>query len=103
MNRLIILGNGFDLAHGLKTKYEDYIKNYWSKVTSSNHSDWFLSFENTGTNFPKLENLKDLLDFMTQGSGNTLAPVGNSPHYCFENRKYINISNRFFNKINLIF
>lgn len=26
MNRLIILGNGFDLAHGLKTKYEDFLK-----------------------------------------------------------------------------
>ncbi len=26
MNRLVILGNGFDLAHGLKTKYEDFLK-----------------------------------------------------------------------------
>ncbi|UGU14248.1 bacteriophage abortive infection AbiH family protein [Sinomicrobium kalidii] len=25
MNRLILLGNGFDLAHGLKTKYQDFI------------------------------------------------------------------------------
>jgi hypothetical protein len=25
MNRIIIVGNGFDLAHGLKTKYEDFI------------------------------------------------------------------------------
>ncbi|PKR80375.1 hypothetical protein CW751_09895 [Brumimicrobium salinarum] len=25
MNRLIIIGNGFDLAHGLKTKYEDFL------------------------------------------------------------------------------
>lgn len=25
MNRLILIGNGFDLAHGLKTKYEDFI------------------------------------------------------------------------------
>ena len=27
MNRIIIAGNGFDLAHGLKTKYEDFI--FW--------------------------------------------------------------------------
>jgi hypothetical protein len=27
MNRLIFIGNGFDLAHGLKTKYADFI--YW--------------------------------------------------------------------------
>ena len=25
MNRIIIIGNGFDLAHGLKTKYENFI------------------------------------------------------------------------------
>ena len=28
MNRLIIIGNGFDLAHGLKTSYYDFISNY---------------------------------------------------------------------------
>lgn len=28
MNRIIIIGNGFDLAHGLKTKYEDFIDWY---------------------------------------------------------------------------
>jgi hypothetical protein len=25
MNRLILIGNGFDLAHGLKTGYNDFI------------------------------------------------------------------------------
>lgn len=29
MNRLILIGNGFDLAHGLKTKYSDFIEWYW--------------------------------------------------------------------------
>ena len=28
MNRLIIIGNGFDLAHGLKTSYKDFIIDY---------------------------------------------------------------------------
>ena len=23
MNRIVLIGNGFDLAHGLNTKYED--------------------------------------------------------------------------------
>lgn len=31
MNRLVLIGNGFDLAHGLKTRYEDFIKWYWSE------------------------------------------------------------------------
>jgi len=31
MNRLVIIGNGFDLAHGLPTRYEDFINWYWDK------------------------------------------------------------------------
>lgn len=31
MNRLIIIGNGFDIAHGLKTSYMDFINWYWDK------------------------------------------------------------------------
>ena len=37
MNRLVIIGNGFDLAHGLPTRYADFITWYWqyriSKLT----------------------------------------------------------------------
>ena len=29
MNRIILIGNGFDLAHGLKTSYADFIDYYW--------------------------------------------------------------------------
>lgn len=31
MNRLVIIGNGFDIAHGLKTSYTDFINWYWDK------------------------------------------------------------------------
>ena len=31
MNRIIIIGNGFDLAHGLKTRYEDFINWYFDE------------------------------------------------------------------------
>lgn len=31
MNRLVIIGNGFDLAHGLKTSYMDFIDWYWDQ------------------------------------------------------------------------
>ena len=31
MNRIVLIGNGFDLAHGLKTKYEHFIKWYWDQ------------------------------------------------------------------------
>ncbi len=29
MNRIVLIGNGFDLAHGLKTSYKDFIDWYW--------------------------------------------------------------------------
>lgn len=32
MNKLIIVGNGFDLAHGLKTKYSDLINSFWESL-----------------------------------------------------------------------
>ncbi|PXY01423.1 hypothetical protein DF185_08025 [Marinifilum breve] len=32
MNRLIIIGNGFDLAHGLKTSFKDFIADYLYNV-----------------------------------------------------------------------
>jgi hypothetical protein len=31
MNRIILVGNGFDLAHGYKTSYEDFIVWYFKK------------------------------------------------------------------------
>lgn len=35
MNRLILVGNGFDLAHGLRTSYRDFISYYLAKVFDS--------------------------------------------------------------------
>ena len=31
MNRIILIGNGFDLAHGLKTSYKNFLDDYWQK------------------------------------------------------------------------
>ena len=32
MNRIVLIGNGFDLAHGLHTSYKDFIDWYWAKI-----------------------------------------------------------------------
>ncbi len=32
MNRIILIGNGFDLAHGMKTSYNNFINNYWENA-----------------------------------------------------------------------
>jgi len=34
MNRIVLIGNGFDLAHGLPTRYEDFIDDYWSSFVN---------------------------------------------------------------------
>lgn len=42
MNRLVIIGNGFDMAHGLKTIYMDFINWYWDQRVNSflnNHTN----------------------------------------------------------------
>lgn len=36
MNRLVLIGNGFDLAHKLPTSYEDFINWYWDQRV-----EWF--------------------------------------------------------------
>lgn len=35
MNRVVLVGNGFDLAHGLPTKYVDFIDWYWEECVKS--------------------------------------------------------------------
>lgn len=33
MNRIVLIGNGFDLAHGLPTRYEDFIRLFWNNFS----------------------------------------------------------------------
>ncbi|MRT93301.1 AbiH family protein [Ancylomarina sp. 16SWW S1-10-2] len=35
MNRLIIIGNGFDLAHGMKTSFKDFMIDYYNKAVNT--------------------------------------------------------------------
>jgi len=56
MNRIILVGNGFDLAHGLKTSYKDFIEWYldeWGKLLRDSkkqlEEDRFYSFKLRGS------------------------------------------------------
>lgn len=65
MNRLVILGNGFDLAHGLPTAYRDFINNYWIKFfVDLNHAksceDDFFKFDFRFKNYSRAKALKTL-------------------------------------------
>ncbi len=39
MNRLVIIGNGFDLAHGLPTSYGHFINDFWKNFRKRHKSD----------------------------------------------------------------
>jgi hypothetical protein len=70
MNRLIILGNGFDLAHGLPTQYSHFIKNFWNSMNNT-HTGENKLIEITGriTDLKQVNNSNDLinqLDILTK-------------------------------------
>ena len=51
MNRIILVGNGFDLAHNLRTSYKDFMNWYWGnclcelrKCNSDTYSDGLCKF-----------------------------------------------------------
>lgn len=57
MNRLVIIGNGFDLAHGIKSSYKDFVIDYLHKliteiVETKNYEDALFKFKSKG---PKIE------------------------------------------------
>jgi hypothetical protein len=61
VNRLILVGNGFDLAHGLKTSYKDFIDDFWENQEieyfkfkneySQYNNDYYTAFNNTYFSF----------------------------------------------------
>lgn len=58
MNRLIIIGNGFDLAHNLETKYSDFIKYYWSNLKTTDELVEFVC----RFSLPPFDSLSSLLE-----------------------------------------
>lgn len=52
MNRIILIGNGFDLAHGLNTSYKHFINDYWCNVINDLREMEFLkTFKNNEVEF----------------------------------------------------
>jgi len=62
MNRIILIGNGFDLAHGLKTSYKDFINYVWDikkkqvmRDMSKNASGIYIYDDSTDENIIKIQ------------------------------------------------
>jgi hypothetical protein len=46
MNRIILLGNGFDLAHDLRTSYKHFIDNFWANASKKYFNKNSFTFSN---------------------------------------------------------
>lgn len=76
MNRIILIGNGFDLAHDLKTSYRNFIDDYWVNKANTMRVNTQLydearhieleknkNFKNINFNFHELANCNNFKDF----------------------------------------
>ena len=59
MNRIILIGNGFDLAHGLPTSYRDFVDDYWNYVFNEIYSGYEQWQHQTYGTPPRLEPYED--------------------------------------------
>lgn len=122
MNRLIILGNGFDLAHGLKTAYSDFIRHYWNNVKIPD-TDNFFEFKVSKYQWrnPKFNSMSELverycIDYSMQDRVNTFNVIPSVLHktmivknefFYSLNRKYsevnwVNVENEYFAQLRKI-
>ncbi|NMH28068.1 AbiH family protein [Flavobacterium silvaticum] len=101
MNRLIIVGNGFDLAHGLPTSYKNFLSWYWTTLSSSmvqshgtyTYQDFFIKLNiHDGIKFQSLSDLERLLDRPYYERGK---------HYAYLNDFFLSI-NRFLKEVNWV-
>lgn len=75
MNKLVIIGNGFDLAHGLKTSYKDFL--VWSinkafRQYSNPKFEGVIKFETTfpPLEFPLFEGIEPFYDYIKDNNIN---------------------------------
>lgn len=111
-NKLVIVGNGFDLAHGLKTTYKDFLdwyvcKAFYSYKQTKNYTDCLLEFRNrySGNQYIRQneqpKSYSEVLMFM-----NNELRVGNITSVFFEdllndltNQKWVDIELNYFRKL----
>ncbi|MRI01004.1 hypothetical protein GH721_10735 [Kriegella sp. EG-1] len=112
MNKLVIVGNGFDLAHGLETSYIHFINSFWSSLNQEDNLELINSVitinEKYLSNFPfnSILNFRDF-DFKlrkyVEDSGYDFIE---NQYKCINNRTsgfeiVFEFKNNFFKQINL--
>jgi hypothetical protein len=115
MNRLIIIGNGFDLAHGMPTGYSDFMKWYlitlFKKLGKEDfEDDGIRGLRNRQTSNPKLESsemLIKLIETRNETTNKYLETILNNQFVEFPNNNthpfFINFKYQFLKDICLIY
>ncbi len=65
MNKLVIIGNGFDLAHGLPTSYRSFLNWIWQNFSQIDKNDLFKNLFTINVDHFSLQNYTDYTDFCT--------------------------------------
>jgi len=115
MNRIVLIGNGFDLAHGLKTRYEDFI-NWYCEIRfyglignlSDISSDILCSFQdlrhqvwNVNAHGFNLNNAKgkDIVDYLIKNKEcfkTTMSPFFEKIYKSIETKGWVDIENEYY-------
>lgn len=116
MNRLVLIGNGFDLAHGLNTKYEHFIDWYWDcrfnslrkcftsvskealcDVTVSGFISWYTFFEQGPSVLYDYSGLKLFLVLCQRGICRpSMTPLFERIHKSIKTKGWVDIENDYY-------
>lgn len=110
MNRLILVGNGFDLAHGLKTSYKDFIDDFWKNQIDELQNFIDKNFENSYFKIDHIQadfkeftvtNYNELKEFLKHSSrtisfkNNFLGVISNKT----TETNWVDIENEYYNEL----
>ena len=117
MNRIVLVGNGFDLAHGLKTRYEDFINWYCdqrvhgfagnlSDISSDilcsfqdlRHQVWNVNAHSNGFNLNNAKG-KDIVDHLIKSKDyfrTTMSPFFENIYKSIETKGWVDIENEYY-------
>ena len=93
MNRLVIIGNGFDLAHGLPTSYKHFLNDFWRNILKNVETQKTANLLNISkTHLGMFENIKEINSFIDIES--SLKQYGSTYgyNYNYETKKLIHNS-----------
>ncbi|NQY31152.1 MAG: hypothetical protein HRT69_17010 [Flavobacteriaceae bacterium] len=102
MNRLILIGNGFDLAHGMKTSFKDFIAHYIAKTlnNASKAGDQKQRFFTTRRHIPQnipIENALSIFEQLkTQREIISISLFFNSITTDIKNKNWVDIESVYF-------